>query len=130
MSARDFRRTGAAAAEEDVVEAASSPGHSRVSLDGQGDDKLRSFPQLASRGDGTRVGLDDLAADGQPDACAGVFVPTVEDLKKVEDPVEILGINADPVVFDRDFVSATTTIQPHFSATDHNFRRDPGSAEL
>jgi hypothetical protein len=42
--------------------------------------------------------LNDLFADCQADACAGVGCPGMQALKDVEDTFEVLGIDADAIV--------------------------------
>jgi len=46
------------------------------------------------------VPLDDLAADGQTDAGAGVFLTGVEPLEHLKDPFEVLALDANSVVLD------------------------------
>ncbi len=46
--------------------------------------------------------LDDPLAQGQADACPGVLIGGVQALKYEEDPVGILGLDADPVILDQE----------------------------
>src|SRR4051794_6895355 len=53
---------------------------------------------LAGQPDTAPVILDDLPAQCEPDAGAGVLVPRVQPLEDQEDPVGVPGLDADPVV--------------------------------
>ena len=45
--------------------------------------------------------FDDLSADGQTDAGAGVLLARVKPLEHLKDALEVLRLDADPVVLDR-----------------------------
>jgi hypothetical protein len=51
------------------------------------------------------VPLDDLATDRQPDARALELAAAVQALKHLEDSVDVLFIETDPIVLDRDTTS-------------------------
>src|SRR6185295_3578461 len=52
--------------------------------------------------DASAVALDDLLADGEADAGAGVLLTGVQALKQHEYFLEVLGLDADPVVPDEE----------------------------
>src|SRR4030095_981185 len=64
----------------------------------QGEMKRRAMPGLGLDRDTAAVSLDDLFADGQPDACTLEFLAAMQSLKHAEDPFEVLGLDAEPIV--------------------------------
>src|SRR5690606_15003341 len=60
--------------------------------------KRRSVAGRGLHPDAAAVALDDLSTDGQADAGARVFGAGVQALEDLEDPVLVLGVDADPVV--------------------------------
>lgn len=52
--------------------------------------------------DPAAVAFDDCAADGEPDAGAGVFVATVQSLEHPEHPLPVLGGHTDPPIGHRE----------------------------
>ena len=61
-----------------------------------------ALPGLRFDRDAAAVPLDDLLADGQPDAGAGVLGACVQPLKHAEDPFEVLWFDAQAVVSHRE----------------------------
>jgi hypothetical protein len=47
------------------------------------------------------VPLDDLFADGQPDACAWIFLPSMQALEDVKDALGMPRIESNPVIAHR-----------------------------
>src|SRR6266496_415664 len=64
----------------------------------EGEVELRPGAGLGLDPDPPAVTLDDLLADGEADAGAGVLGASVQPLEDDEDPVQILRVDADPVV--------------------------------
>ncbi len=69
--------------------------------------------------------LGNLTADGEPDTCPIIFKTTVQALENGEDPVEILHVKTDAVVFHHNLAA----IAEHF-ATDLHSGRLLGAVEL
>src|SRR3954462_10679286 len=67
---------------------------------GKRDDERRALAGAAGGGDRAAVALDDLTADGEADASPLVLVAAVQALEDVKDAVEVLLLEADPVVGD------------------------------
>jgi hypothetical protein len=67
--------------------------------------------ELGGNPDPPTVPFDDLLADRQADARAGVLVARVEALEDPEDPILIVGGNADAVVADRDDPFGVTALR-------------------
>jgi hypothetical protein len=63
--------------------------------------------------------LGNLTADCEPDTCPIIFKTTVQALENGEDPVEILLVKTDAVVFHHNL----TTIPEHFATDLHQGRR-------
>ena len=68
----------------------------------QGEAKSGALPELRLDRDVAAVPLDDLLADRQPDAGAGELFALVQPLEHAEDPFEILRVDAEAVVLDRE----------------------------
>src|SRR5947209_2158554 len=69
---------------------------------GQGDDECCAFTETALGGDGAAVPLDYFTANGKPDTSTLVLAPPVQPLEHLEDPAEVLLVEADPVVLHGD----------------------------
>src|SRR2546427_11318221 len=67
-----------------------------------GEVKCRALPRCGLNPDAAFVPLDDLLADGQAEASAGVFLLRVQTLEDDKNPVKVLRVNADAVVPDRE----------------------------
>ncbi len=59
----------------------------------------RTLPGLRLDPNAAPVPFDDLFANGKPNAGAGIFAAGMQALKDQKDSLEILGINADAVIF-------------------------------
>src|SRR5579884_527116 len=64
----------------------------------QGEIKRATLARLGLGPDAAAVALDDLAADGQADAGAGVLLLRVQPLEDDEDALQVLRVDADAVV--------------------------------
>src|SRR5579885_1919020 len=67
---------------------------------GQREIKCRTLAGFRFDPDAAPVRLDDLLADGQPDAGAGVFFAGMQALEDLEDPLVVPRIDPDPIVVD------------------------------
>src|SRR5439155_15529307 len=74
----------------------------RLALPRQGELEGRPPAGRRLRPDPAAVPLDDLLADGQPDAGAGVLIARVQALEDDEDALEVPGLDADAVVPDHE----------------------------
>ena len=70
-------------------------------VDRQADDERRPLCNCADCGDLSIMALYDFSAHCQPDSRAGVLATAVETLEHREDPVQILLLEPDTVVLDR-----------------------------
>src|SRR6266478_1242336 len=62
--------------------------------------KCRALSKLRFHPNSSSVTFYDLSADGQTDAGAGVFLARVKPLEHLKDTLEVLRLDADPVVLD------------------------------
>src|SRR5215203_2855617 len=70
---------------------------------GKGQHESRALPGRALRADGAAVPFDDLVADRQADTCALILRSAVQPVKRQEDALGVLAVEADAVVLDVDF---------------------------
>src|SRR5687767_10700860 len=68
---------------------------------GQGEIERRSFSGGGLHPNNPAVSFDNLFADRQPNARAGVLIARVESLEQHENALEVLRVNADAIVRDR-----------------------------
>ena len=76
---------------------------------GDGEGEGRTLAGFGFHGDAAAVALDDLLADGQADARAGILGPGVQPLEDDEDALEVFGLHADAVVLHREYPMALVT---------------------
>src|SRR3990170_8934367 len=63
------------------------------------DDKYAPLPRIALSDDASAVPLDNFTADRQAYSCSLVLAPSMQALKDAEDPIRILLIETNAVVF-------------------------------
>src|SRR6476659_7841592 len=67
----------------------------------QGEAEFRSFPRFRLYPNTSVMPLDDALANGQTHSCAGQLA-SVQPLENAEDPIGILRVDPNPVVFNAD----------------------------
>ena len=74
--------------------------------------KVEPSPGVDSTRIRAAVPLDDLLDDGEADPGAAVLVVGVEAAEHLEDPVEVLGLDPDPVVRHRELDHRPNAVGP------------------
>jgi hypothetical protein len=69
-----------------------------VLADRQRHDEGRSFSECASSSDLPSVAFNDLPANGQSHSYPGIFIPSMEALKRLKDLFQILLIEPDSII--------------------------------
>ena len=60
--------------------------------------KTRPFARDGFHPNPSAVAFDNLFADGQPDACAGILIASVQPLEDDKNSLEILRVDSNPVI--------------------------------
>src|SRR3990172_9281062 len=92
------------------------------------DDKYAPLPRIALSDDASAVPLDNFTADRQAYSCSLVLAPSMQALKDAEDPIRILLIETNAVVFDekytdRIFTTGGSPFLLNFNALPNRFCR-------
>ncbi len=92
-------------------------------LQRQADVEGRTLPGRAARRDQPAVALDDLAANRQADPGTLVVTATVQPLKNRKHAIEVLLVEADAIVADRDAAESCPSVRPQSPPPRRVFRR-------